>query len=173
MARKKNRNILLIKGIQELGNEVNYTNFMYKDHFIHLCDLIPNKSEEKLDIEFYQSEEQNLTKGLIYIFVIRDKIFKIGQTIGSIGNRVSSYNCGKVEYRISGTNSTTNYFVLQSFLNLNETINVYAYFATKQRYEVFGEIGDDCFPSVKVIEKKIIKDFVDRYNKKPIGNTQR
>lgn len=172
MARKKNRNIVLIKSIKELSKEVRFSEYMHKDHFTHICDIIPNKKEEKLEIK---EIDHNKTKedGLVYILVIKNKIFKIGQSITNITKRVQSYNCGKTEYRISGTNSTTNYFVLQSLLNLNERINVYAYFTKKQKYEIFGEHGEDSFPSSKVVERKVMKDFIHQYKKKPIANTQR
>ena len=171
-ATKKNRNIVLLKSVDELSGEINYQNFMRKDDFIHIADIVPNAEFEKLDIRFVDEKYENI-EGLIYVFVIEDKIFKIGQTIGTLGSRVSSYNCGKTEYRIAGTNSTTNYFVLQSLIKIGKTVKVYGHFASKQEYKIWDEEGEDCFPSVKVIEKKLIRDFSAKYHKKPIGNTQK
>ena len=172
MVKKKNRNIVLIKDIKELKSEVEYKDFQYKKFFTLLCNLKPNKKKERLEVE-----EINNTKikdfGLIYVFVINKKIFKIGQTINTIYDRVQSYNCGKVEHRISGSASTTNYFVLQSLLELNKKIEVYAFFPDKKNYKIFDEKGIDCFPSTKIVEKKIMKDFIKKYNKKPIGCTQK
>ncbi len=172
MAKKKNRNILILKKIEELKEEVNYNEFEYKKYFSHICNLIPNKEKEKLELERINDEKVK-DYGLVYILVIKNKIFKIGQSITSIKDRIQSYNCGKIEYRIAGTNSTTNYFVLQSLLGLNEIVNVYGYFPDKKEYEIFGEFGEDSFPPAKKVEKKIIADFIKKHNKKPIGNTQK
>ena len=72
---------------------------------------------------------------------------------------------------MKGTCSTTNYFVLQSFLKFDEVINLYGYFPEKQKYKVFNEEGIDVFPSAKIVEKKVLKDFKEKYvvkNEKPI-----
>ena len=172
MAKKKNRNITPIKEMNELKDEIKFSQFIYKKYFIHLCNLIPNKDDEKLCIEFISNSRKN-EKGIVYVFVIEDRILKIGQTITNINQRIQSYNCGKTRYRISGTNSTTNYFILQSLLSLDKIVKVYAYFTRKHKYKIFGEKGIDSFPSAKIIEKKIIKDFKEKYNKLPIANTQK
>ena len=169
---KKNRNILIIKKPDELVGEIDYSRFLYKDYFEFLCSIIPNKEQERLDVGESGTKRID-TKGLVYIFVIEGKIFKIGQSINSIKDRIQSYNCGKRDYRIVGTNSTTNYFVLQSLLEINRPVQVYAYFIDKKRYEIFGEVGEDTFPSTKIVERKILKDFLEKYGKKPIANTQK
>ena len=171
MVKKKNRNIVLIKSITELKKETNYADFQYKKYFIHLCNLIPNKKAEKLEIEKVNS--QNIeNSGLVYVFVINKKIFKIGQTITTIAKRIQSYNCGKTEYRIAGTNSTTNYFVLQSLLNINKTINVYAFFPETPEYTIFGKKYQSSYPPTKTAEHKILEDFISKFGQKPIGCTQ-
>ncbi len=89
--------------------------------------LIYYASLEKLEINAI--DEKNMkNEGLVYVFVIQGKIFKIGHSITPITKRVQSYNCGKVEYRKNGTCSTTNYFVLQSLLKINKIVQVYAFF---------------------------------------------
>ncbi len=167
MAKEKNRNIQIIKDRKELDKELNYNDFQYKEYFIHLCNLIPNKDQEKLEIEVISADEFDKT-GCVYVFVIQGKIFKIGHTITNIKKRIQSYNCGKIEYRISGTNSTTNYFVLQSFLALNEKVQVYAFFPEQPIYELFGKSYKNSFPPSKQAEKIILEAFI----KKPIGCTQ-
>ncbi len=171
MAIKKNRNIVIIKATSELSNEIDFNEFEYKDYFKLLCYLIPNKSLEKLEIE--EIPDSNFKKsGLVYVFVIGKKIFKIGHTITTIAKRVQSYNCGKTEYRIAGTNSTTNYFVLQSILAMNKKVKVFAYFPATPQYEVFGKKYFDSYPVAKTAEKVIIQSFMEKHNKKPIGCTQ-
>ena len=109
----------------------------------------------------------------MYIFVINGKIFKIGETTTSIKKRVNSYNCGKTEYRISGTNSTTNYFVLQSLLNIGMTVNVYAFFPPIATFTVFGETIQSSEAPSKYAERFLNREFIEKYNKKPIGCTQK
>lgn len=172
MAKKKNRNIVILKRIEELNNEINYNDFQYKSNFTHICDLVPNKEKEKLEVTIIDQEKVKKA-GLVYVFVINNKIFKIGHTITPITKRIQSYNCGKIEYRIGGTNSTTNYFVLQSLLNLNKIVNVYAFFPDQPKYSLFGKSFQDSYPPSKRAENIILIDFIKSHNKKPIGCTQK
>lgn len=165
------KNIEPLRTIKELSNEINYDSFEYKDKFLHLCNLLPNWEREKLEIEII-NEDNFKNNGLVYVFVIDGKIFKIGHTINNIKDRVQSYNCGKASYRSRGTNSITNYFVLQSFLNLRKTIKVYAFFTEKPKYKVFGKVYQDGKQPAKTAESIIINDFIKNHNKKPIGCTQ-
>lgn len=168
----KSRNIRIIRTIKELDKEINFSQFDKKVLFSHICNLKPNKELEKLEIEVID-EDKCKTGGLVYIFVINDKIFKIGQSIDNIKKRIQSYNCGKIEYRIKGTNSTTNYFVLQSLLSINLIINVYAFFPDLPEYVLFGKKYKDSWQVSKRAENIIINEFVEKYNKKPIGCTQK
>ncbi|MFA5382684.1 MAG: GIY-YIG nuclease family protein [Candidatus Micrarchaeia archaeon] len=172
MTKKKNRNIVLLKKIEELKNEIDYNNFEYKKYFQPICYLIPNKNKERLDLQII-NEKMIKKEGLVYIFVIKNKIFKIGHTINSITKRIQSYNCGKTEYRISGTNSTTNYFVLQSLLNINKKVSIYAFFPDQPKYKLFEKIYTDSYPPAKRAENIILNNFIKKHNKKPIGCTQR
>jgi hypothetical protein len=133
---------------------------------------MPNKAEEKLEVETVDAANINKS-GMVYVFVIEGKIFKIGQSISSIKQRVQSYNCGKIEYRISGTNSTTNYFVLQSLLNIGKVVNVYAFFPEQPTYTIFGKTYQNSLSVSKQAEKEILKTFMETHKKKPIGCTQR
>lgn len=173
MVKKKNRNIVLLKKIEELSKEIIFDDFEYKEYFEHICDLIPDKENEKLNIELINIEKTEQKEGLVYVFVIDKKIFKIGHTITSFKKRIQSYNCGKTEYRISGTNSTTNYFVLQSLLNIGKRVNIYAFFPKQPTYELFGNEYQDSFPPSKRAENIILNEFLVKHKKKPIGCTQR
>ena len=171
MAKKKNKNIVPIV-LADLSKEADYNDFKYKKHFILLCNLIPNSDKEKIEIEYIRP---NLEKkpGLVYIMVIEKKLFKIGQTINTMKDRVQSYNCGKVEHRINGTASTTNFFILQSILKINKKVKVYVMFPEQPTFEVFGKKISSSHPPVKIVEKKLIKEFINDYGKKPIGITQK
>ena len=171
MAKQKNKNDMVISNIVELSNECKYDDFKYKDDFTLICKLKPNKSKEKLDIEILDKNKCK-EKGFVYIFVVDEKIFKIGQSTTNIIKRIQSYNCGKIQYRKNGTCATTNYFVLQSLLNLNLEVFVYAFFTPKPRYEIFGQVFEDSYPPSKKAENIIITDFIKKHGKKPIGCTQ-
>ncbi len=123
----KRKSDIILKSVNDLKDEIDYKDFEYKEYFNLLCELVPNNSLEKLEINAI--DEKNMkNEGLVYVFVIQGKIFKIGHSITPITKRVQSYNCGKVEYRKNGTCSTTNYFVLQSLLKINKIVQVYAFF---------------------------------------------
>ncbi len=123
----KRKSDIILKSVDDLKDEIDYKDFEYKEYFNLLCELVPNNSLEKLEINAI--DEKNMkNEGLVYVFVIQGKIFKIGHSITPITKRVQSYNCGKVEYRKNGTCSTTNYFVLQSLLKINKIVQVYAFF---------------------------------------------
>ena len=166
MKKLKNKNITPIENIGELDNEMNYIDFIYKEYFIHLCNLIPDKNKEKLNIEYIDQDKKNV-EGLVYVFIINDKIFKIGHTIKNITDRIRSYNCGKTEYRINGTNSTTNYFILQSLLKIGLLVQVYAFFPEKPKYKIFGTDVSSSLPPAKKAEKIILESLT----KKPLGCT--
>jgi hypothetical protein len=162
----------LLKSSDDLKNEISYEDFEHKKHFIHLCNLIPNKERERFEIVTIDTD--NITKrGLVYVFVIEGKIFKIGHSIKDIKKRVQSYNCGKMEYRINGTNSVTNYFVLQSLLNINKVIKVYAFFPQLPSYTIFGKIYHSNLPSSRQAEKLILRNFIAAHNRMPIGCKQK
>ena len=171
MLKAKNKNIIPLKDSQQLSEEMDYKNFEYKEYFELICKLKPNKNLEKLEIQIINKAKCN-EQGFVYVFVIKGKIFKIGQSITNIKKRVQSYNCGKTEYRINGTNSTTNYFVLQSLLNINEIVQVYAFFPPKPTYTLFDKTFTDSYPPSKKAENIIINDFKKKHKKLPIGCTQ-
>ena len=167
-----NKNDNPLASLSDLINEIDYANFAYKKHFRHLCNIKADLNRERMGVEAISFDKIDIS-GLVYVFVIGGKIFKIGHTITGIEGRVQSYNCGKKKNRGKGTCSTTNYFVLQSVLNIQEDVQVYAYFPNVCSYEIFGEPGTESFPSPKAVEKKIIKDFTQQHGKKPIGCIQR
>ena len=172
MARERNKNDSYLRSVSELSNEIEYETYQYKELFIYLCDLIPNIEKEKIEVNGDLIGANLQKKDLVYIIVVCGKIFKIGHTINNIHKRVESYNCGKERHREKGTCSTTNFFILQSLLHINRISRLYAYFPIKKEYEIFGEVGEETFPSTKTVKKKILKDFQKRYGRLPLGCTQ-
>lgn len=173
MAKKYNKNDQPLSDFKDIKQEIAYDKFSYKDNFFYLCDLKPQNKDEKLVIINTQNANKLEQEGVVYIFVINKKIVKIGSSISSIKGRINSYNTGKRQYRMHGTNSTTNYFILQSILNINKNVKLYAYFPKQQEYEIFGEQGQSSFPPPKMVEKKILTDFKKQFHKLPIFCTQR
>ena len=172
MKEKKKKNDVSLQSFEELNTEFNYSDFLYEKQFTYLCNIIPFKEKECLEIE--DIGNQNLySEGLVYVFVINKKILKIGHTIGSIQSRIASYNCGKEIHRKKGTCSTTNYFILQTLLNINVPVQVYAFFPKQQEYKIFDEYGKEPFPSPKIVEKIVIKNFIKKEGRLPIGCTQK
>lgn len=167
----KNATDIIIHDISDLDDEVNFSNYEYRDYFKFLCHIRPNQDRQALEIEDISPEDDSKT-GLIYIFVIHDKIFKIGQTTNTMYDRIQSYNCGSIAARNKGTCSVTNFFVKQSFLQLNEVIDVYAYFPPKATYRIFTEDVESSEAPSKFAERKIVADFERKYHKKPIGCIQ-
>lgn len=171
MAKGKSISVNFLKSKEQLKDEVEYKNFKYKKHFELVCKLIPDKDNETLIVKPI-NEELTVKEGIVYVFVIDGKIFKVGESINSIKDRVQSYNCGKLEYRLKGTCSTTNFYVLQSLLTIGEEVDVYGYFPIQPEYTIFGKKYKSSKSAAKVAENLIIKDFIEEYDKKPIGCTQ-
>ena len=163
-----------LKDISDLDKEMEYKDFKrYKD-FQPVCKLKPDKKSESLKI--YDGVEDLVNrKGIVYVLVVNGKIFKIGQSINSIKKRIQSYNCGKKKYRKDrGTNSTTNYFVLQSLLNIGYDVEVYGFFPEQPKFKIFGKEYQESRSPSKVAENIIIKELIrDNNGNKPIGNKQK
>jgi hypothetical protein len=168
-------NIIPLSNTTDLNEEISFSNYELKKYFSFLCELEPDIKLQKIKIVNATSEFFKL-KGLVYLIVVEDKIFKIGQTINSFKKRIESYNSGKNKYRQNnGTNSTTNYFVLQSIINFNVKCSVYYFCSDEIKLysgEILGEKYEDFIPSFKSLEKIILKKFSLKYKKTPIGNIQ-
>jgi len=172
MNKKPNKNDQPLASAADLRAEVSYKDFEFEAHFVRLCEVRPEVSKERLVLA---STDQTTIdrRGMVYVLCINGKIFKIGCTITDFASRVQSYNCGKKAFRAAGTCSTTNYFILQSILNINRPVAVYAYFPKLMQYDIFGKRGEEPFPSPKTVEKEVLRRFIERHGRVPIGCTQR
>ena len=148
-----NRNDRIISG-KDIVNQMDFDSFESKAKFSFLCDMVPEKKRERLVI---QNANPDLIKkrGVLYALVLDNKLIKIGSTTTSFKDRVQSYNCGKKAYRENGTCSTTNFFVLQSLLNINKIVKVYGFFPSEIEFDVFGEMESISLPA-KRFEKKLL-----------------
>ncbi|MCL4374214.1 MAG: GIY-YIG nuclease family protein [Candidatus Marsarchaeota archaeon] len=153
----------------DVEKQIRFNDFCYKDKFRFICRLAPNILKERIDII---DEVDSLTDkpDLVYALVINGRIIKIGSSTTSFKDRVSSYNCGKKAYRQNGTCSTTNYVVLQSILNINKNVDVYAFFPEKYTLNIWGEREEISLS--KKYEKAILTEL-KKNGKFPILCTQR
>jgi len=153
----------------DLTDQVIFSSFKHRGFFTFLCDLIPERHKERFVI---QNQVPGLVKkrGVLYAFELNGKLIKIGSTTTSFKDRVQSYNCGKKAYRKSGTCSTTNYFVLQSLLNINKPVRVFGYFPKEIKIDVFGTKETIALPP-KRFEKKLLTQL-KKDGKLPILCTQ-
>jgi hypothetical protein len=170
-----NKTDKLLHNITELEQEPLYEDFAQSNLFAPLCKVTPNQQEEKLNITWESNSEDMNRVGLDYLIVVNDRIFKLGHSTTNIKKRIQSYNCGKKAYRENGTCSTTNYYVLQSLLNMNKEATFYAFFppVPPMGYELFGVTYTDGVAPAKRAEGILIEAFTQQFNKKPIGCVQK
>lgn len=139
--------------VEDISSWKEWESFPLKDMFSLLGELNPSSEKEKLDWTPIYDDIDNI-EGVVYAFVLKNsrKLYKIGKTDTTLKERITSYNCGKTDYRKNGTCSVTNYKTLQSFINIGEPIEVYGYITPKAQLVFNGEIIDiSCSPS-KYIE---------------------
>ena len=124
-------------------------------------------------ITFVSDRQNDMNKSCVYVMVIDGKIFKIGTALRGMKARIGSYNSGKTKYRVRGTNSGSNYWLLQSVINMGAPVIVFALYPDTKNCEVFGISLAEPFPSAKTIEGVVLKLFEEEYGVKPIGCTQK
>lgn len=157
---KTNKNDTPLRSVDECL-EIKYDEFSYNKYFKRVCILEPDQSRERLTITDVSNDGSINRQGLLYCFVIDGVLVKVGCSATSIKARVQSYNCGKQNYRNSGTCSTTNYFILQTFLAINKPVDVYLYFTPVEQINVFGNVQDMSI-SPKPYENQILTHLKDR-----------
>lgn len=128
----------LYTNIEDVNTWPLFKDYSLNKEMFHAGQLIPDVKNEKLVWCPNDIFDDNYS-GLFYAFVINGHFYKAGKTDTTLKERISSYNCGKKEYRNNGTCSVTNYFVLQSLLNFNVPVDVYCFFAPKATLNIFGK----------------------------------
>ena len=145
-----------ILNAEDIEGQMPLNTFKYREHFSFLCNIVPDVANEKLNIS--NATKLINKKGVLYLFVIDGKLIKVGSSTVSFKDRLSSYNCGKKAYRENGTCSTTNYLVLQSFLNINKVVEVYVFFPEEVAMDVWGESEMVSLPA-KRFEKRVLTEL--------------
>lgn len=157
-----------------------------KDNFHFVCEL---KGEDEELFMHNRMKDYNIyskINGIDYIItcIINniEFIFKIGMSRKTWEERLQSYNCGKKKYRENkGTNSTTNYKVLQTICHIQkhnpETVfNLYLYGDGDDTEVIWKGINagysspDQRIPIA--VEHILISLCKKSCNKIPIGNNQ-
>ena len=169
MKTKKINKTDIIISEKDTLNEMDFNEFKYGKYFIFLCTLIPEQENERLVIKETENKLIN-RQGILYLLILSNRIIKVGSSTVSFKERVSSYNCGRKKFRENGTCSTTNYLVLQSLLNINKPIQVYAHFPDEIEIDVWGTKEVVSIPT-KRFEKMILTELKSK-GKLPILCTQ-
>ena len=119
-----------------------------------------------------KDERYKTQEDLIYALVIDGKLLKIGKSITTMKERISSYHCGKNAYRqkANATNSATNWFILQSVLAINLPVYIYVLYIPRTDGEFMGWSFHNRIS--KEVEGRMITTFFTQYGFKPIVNKQ-
>lgn len=147
-----------------------FQSYKYYKNFRKIGLIIPDRENERIVFNSLEADSEKI-ENIVYIFTINGDIFKIGHTIKSLKLRIQSYNCGKKEYRKRGTCSTTNYKILQSFLNYNQPIEVYIYECPKIKYLNIDN-KEIYVTTAKQEEHICIEQAKKDYGSKPMGCIQ-
>jgi hypothetical protein len=142
--------------IDFVPTNLSFEYFKYHMYFQKIAELEPDLDKETINLTNIINNDYLTKKGLVYIFVIDGYIVKIGSTTTSIKERIKSYNCGKENYRKNGTCSTTNYFILQSFLKIGKKIEIFAYYPETFEINIFGDLKKDIPFPPKEYEKVLL-----------------
>ena len=166
-----------VKGIK---GAVLWKNYTHKNQFTFLCTLTPDTTltpgttKRRERVLTSNAATGDMNRACVYILVVNGMIFKIGCALSGMKKRIASYNSGKNAYRFKpqATNSVSNWWALQSFINMGVTVEVYAHYSPMVPINYWGETLTEPFPPPKAIEAVVIRLFEQHYGKKPIGNVQ-
>lgn len=142
------------------------------------------KTNEKIKpLNFFNKKAEDIfynSIGIVYILTCpidsKEYIIKIGSSRNTFSDRLHSYNCGTVTYRKSGSASTTNYRILQSFVATRKEFNLYLLDFPDETnpYDWYG-VTSPVFPSSRCFayEYILINQYMEQFNgQKPLGNVQ-
>ena len=172
-----------------LEDSILFDNYNNKDYFIPIANVIiddevymnGNKKGIKKRNTLIQFvpiipiEDYNRKNEWLYIFVINNRIVKLGGTRTGIKGRLSSYLCGHhIEERgKSGDCSKTNGFIYNTFyfyLNLGCEIKMYGYELPKTEFiiKIFDKETKIIAQTYHAYESTFLEDYKKNYNKYPI-----
>jgi hypothetical protein len=168
---------------------VPFEEYNRKDYFIPIADIVlddeiftsgPKDGTKKRNtlIQFVpkiSNEDFNKKTEWIYLFLMNDRIIKVGGTRTGLKGRIASYLCGHhIEERgKSGDCSKTNGFIYNTFafyLNLGCTVKMYGYEIPRTEIiiEIFGKETKISAQSFHAYESIFIEDYRKNYDAYPI-----
>lgn len=182
--------------VQDIMNQPVLQDFKFEglNEFKYICKLKANpmvidkdnctKTNEKIiPFEFSSKEAEDIfynSIGIVYIFTCtinsKEYIIKIGSSRNTFNDRLGSYNCGTVTYRQSGSASTTNFRILQSFVATRKDFNLYLLdFPNDTTPYHWHNITSPVFPSSRCFayEYILVNQYMEQFDgQKPLGNVQ-
>lgn len=182
--------------IQDIMNQLILKDFTFEGikDFKYICKLKADpmvidrdnstKTNEKIfPLEFANKQAENIfykSIGIVYMLTCtinsKEYIIKIGSSRNTFKSRLHSYNCGTVTYRKSGSASTTNFRILQSFVATRKEFSLYLLdFPDDTKPYSWHGIESPIFPSSRCFayEYILINQYMKQFNgEKPLGNVQ-
>jgi len=158
--------------------------YLRKDEFIYVANIILDEELDKNNskkrntlIQFIPQIDKNIYEDKtewIYIFLINERIVKIGGTRTGLKGRVSSYLCGHhiKERGKSGDCSKTNGYIYNTFyfyLLNNANIKMYAFQIpiVKQTYTILEQEMEITLQTYHAYESIYLSDFKKIYGEYP------
>lgn len=104
----------------DLDKEMKFEDFSLASAFIHVADIVQDDSERKTVIKFAPMiplDQWQPKNEWVYIFLIDERIVKIGGTRNGLGGRTGSYLCGHHTSERGGNDkcSVTNAYIYNTF----------------------------------------------------------
>jgi len=161
---------------------ISFNEYNRKEHFIHVADIILDTEQSKKGIKKRNTLIQFIPKipnfdekiEWLYIFLINNRIVKIGGTRVGLKGRVDSYLCGHhiKERGKSGDCSKTNGFIYNTFefyLNHGYKIEMYGYQLPKTEKDItiFEEEVKIRVQTYHVYESGFLEDYKKHYTVYP------
>lgn len=165
-----------------------FDDYNRKEHFIPIADVVLDNETFNIGKKQGNKKRDTLIKFIpkisndvfceknewLYLFVINDRIVKIGGTRTGIKKRIASYLCGHhIEERgKSGDCSKTNGFIYNTcvfYLNLGCKIQMYGYKLPKTKIiiEIFGKKTTIIAQTFHAYESTFLEDYKNNYGNYP------
>lgn len=162
-----------------INKTISFDNYNRRNYFHKIAEIKINDNKNCVIKFIPEISKTELTKKAewLYLFIINNRIVKIGGTRTSLKGRIISYLCGHhiKERGKSGDCSKTNAFIYNTFefyLNKNCKIEMYGYELPKKEIsiDIFGNEIKIIAQTYHAYESIFIEDYKKNYNDYPILN---
>jgi hypothetical protein len=169
-----------------MNRAIRLEDYNRKEYFKKVADIVVDdevsmggKKKRNTVIRFQpvglSSEEYKEKKEWLYLFLINDRIVKIGGTRSGLKGRIDSYLCGHhiPERNKSGDCSKTNGFIYNTFdfyLTLGSKIEMYGYELPKTtvNIDIFDKEIEVVAQTYHAYESSFLGDFKKNYKEYPL-----